>query len=947
MALLKLKAGLCAGAATAALGYALGAHAQGATPAAVPVVEAVTVTGSRLVSNGTQAPTPVTVLTMETIQSQAPLSLADGLKFLPQFVGSTTTTSNGINTDYGGNNYLALRNLGFERGLILLDGKRVVTTAATGGVDMNTLPEALVERTDIVTGGASAAYGSGAITGVVNLIINKKFNGVKVETDYNISSRNDNMGYKASIALGGPIADGRGHIVASYEYARSYGINQEPFTQNTKRPWINVATVRIGNPAVTAANPASVTNPQFILVPNARLNRANQYGVVYTGPLAFSQFNADGSLRPYDRGTNVSGTFSQGGDGWNWVNASPLDAPYLRENLFVHAEYDLSPNIQAYADILKSYNHAYVDVNPMYTHTTFTNGFPIAIDNAYLAPSVKAAMTAANVKSIGVNVIPQNTLDRKASETGGYTTQSTIGFTGKLFDRWTWDVFGSYAQNDGFVDYDNTVNLQKFVLATDAVVAPVGNAKAGQIVCRSTLTAPNNGCVPLNMLGNVVSTEAQKQWVQDDARYPSLSSQNLVEGSMSGKLFDLPAGPVAIAFGGQWREQELDRKSDSISKEVNPVTGFPTGAWMSGNLTEFHGKYTIKEYFGEVEIPLLKDVPLVQELSLNTAARRTDYSTSGVVNTWKIGLSYQPISDVRIRATKSRDIRAPNLFEIFSGPQQGIASVVDSTFTPAQSVSVTGYTGGGGSKLQPETGDTTTYGLVYRPSWLEGAYGSVDAYDITLKGAINGLSSQLTFDLCQAGNASLCANIVRDPVSKQITTVSSPLFNLSSIETSGFDIDAGYRFSLDKYVPVPGAIALRVLANKLDKFVSNTPGSAPVDTAGGGNLPHWRATFTANYIVGPATITWQTRMVGEEKFDATLTEVQLANNHVDRVFYSDLSGKYKFNVSGADMEAFAVMSNVFEPVPPNTPAVFNGAQTNRQLYEQIGRQFRFGLRAKF
>ena len=942
----KIKAGLCAGVALGAMTCAFGAHAQGS---AAQAVESVVVTGSRVVRDGTQAPSPVTVLTMENIQAQAPLSLANALGDLPQFGGSTRTTTNGVNTDYGGNNYLNLRNMGFERNLVLLDGKRVITTAATGGVDLNTLPEALVSRTEVVTGGASAAYGSGAVAGVLNLVIDRRFKGVKGEVQYGQDKFGENEGYKASIAIGGGFAADRGHFVASYEYARSLGIVPKLF-EPTNRPWMENLSVRIGNPNVTATNPVSATNPRFIIIDDVRYSRYNKNGTILAGPLKNQQFNADGSLRPFNPGTFVSGTFASGGDGWNWSTAAPLDGPYLRENLYLAGEFEVLPNATIYADVLKSYNHAYVDVNPMYTHTVFSSGFPIKVDNAYLAASTRAAMQAAGLTQVLVNVVPSTRLmNRKASETGGNTTQANFGVRGDITGTWKYDLFYSYAQNIGFVNYGNTVNTVTFLRATDAVRNP-----AGKIVCRSTLTSPNDGCVPFNPLGDNVSSRDQIEYVQNDADYPSAATQEIVEGSITGDLFQLPAGSVSLAAGYQWRNQSLLRESDPASKGANPNTGFPTGQYLSGNLTEFSGEYTIKEFFGEVEVPLLKDMPLAYKLSVNFAGRRTDYSTSGQVDTWKASLNYEPFADLRFRATKSRDIRAPNLFEIFSGPQQGIGNVVDTTFTPAQSISVLGYTGGSAGNLTPEIGDTLTYGIVYRPSWAPGFSASIDRYEISVSDALSSLSGQQTLDQCIAGNAVTCANIDRDRVTRQITAIRQPLLNLAALDIAGYDFDFGYRtpiadiWGVGQYMSsVPGSIAFRVISNNLTQYTETASGATPVDFAGGGNYPSWKSTINLTYALGPFSATWQTRYIGEMKFDATLGPTDLLGNYVAPEAYTDISAKYGFKVGEARFEVFGVVSNIFEPRPPNFPVNFNGGQTNRGVYDSIGRQYRGGLRVKF
>ena len=939
---------MCCGVATAAMGYAVAAQAQ-APAAGGPAVEAVVVTGSRVIRDGTQAPSPVTVMSLETLQAAAPVSISDALTDLPQIRGSTTTQTNGINPDNAGANYLNVRALGAIRALVLLDGKRVVTTAATGTVDMNTIPQALIERVETITGGASAAYGSNAVAGVLNLIIDKRFTGMKAEVQVGQTALHDDVNYKGSVAFGGGFLDGRGHVVVSAEYARSEGIERDLFAPDTKRPFTNNATVFFPNPAVTAANPASASNPRNIIISNVRFTRANQFGVVQSGPFKNQQFNADGTLRPYNPGSPISGQFAGGGEGWNWLWSTPLDIPYIRNSFFTHGEFDIVPNVTAYADVFHSYNHGYAVGNPVYTHGAYASGFAIKTDNPYLAASTVSAMTAAGQAQLLVNVTPQN-LERRGIENLTNTTQGTFGLKGDL-SGWAWDAFYSYAQNDAHIDNYNNINLQNFGLAIDAVRAPTGIAgvTAGSIVCRSTLTSPSNGCLPINMIGNNPLSKAVKDYVTGTNASPAISKQEMFEASLSRDLFTLPAGPLGIAAGVHLRKESVTRLSDPVSKLKNPLTGQPTGAWIFGNLPAFSGETTVKEVFGEANAPLLQDVTLAKSLSVNGAFRHTDYDLSGGVNTWKVGLSYEPITGLRFRATKSRDIRAPNVLEYFSPSQQGQSSVIDRLLN--KNVSTLGFTGGGGgAKLRPEIGDTITYGFVYQPEWLPGFTGAIDRYEIEITDAIASLGTQLTIDQCAEGNADLCAQVVRDPVTREIQYIKSDLLNLNSLVTSGIDIDLGYRRPLaDLPLALPGNISLRLMANHLEKQVSTTPGSAPRDTAGSTTLPNWRAIFNATYDNGPFSSSLAVRMVGKAKFDPTFTEIDLKPeyNEVAPEAYVDLSARYKFEVGGGQLELFGTIENLFEPIPPDVPGGFNGSQTSRGTYDVFGRQYRVGLRAKF
>lgn len=933
----KSKVGLCGGAAIAALLWAGQAYAQ--EPAGV---EEIIVTGSRVIRDGTQAPTPLTVLTTEAMDANAPVSIADALIELPQFANSTTPASAGNGVDDTGASYLNLRNLGRERGLVLMDGVRLVTSAATGAVDMNAVPQVLIERTEVVTGGASAAYGSNAVAGVLNLVTDQNFEGLKFEAQYGESSRGDNQSYSVSVGAGGSFADGRGHITVSGEYARSLGIQRGAFFPDEVRPWTNWGQTTINNPAVNAQNPISASNPRLIVIDNIRFTQANVNGVINAGPLANNQFNADGSLRAYNPGLFRSGQFASGGDGWSWLWTTPLEIPYRRHALYGKVTFDLIPEVvTAYFQGFTSYNHGYATGNPMYTHGQYTAGIPIRIDNPYLAPSTVARMQAAGLTQIGVALIPQN-LQRRGMENKSYTTQVIGGFQGTIAGRWDWDVSYSYGQNDNNIDNYNNINLQNFNLAIDAVRAP-----NGQIVCRSTLTNPNNGCSPYNPMGNNPQSAATLAYVQGDNRSPVVSQQTMVDANVSGELFTLPAGPVGAAVGVHWRKEEVTRDADQVSLMTNPLTGRATGAWVFGNLQPFSGSQTVKEAYGEVNVPLLSGVTLAESLSVNGAARRTDYELSGGVTTWKLGASWTPVNGLRFRGTRSRDIRAPIIIELFSGAQQGQCSVLDRVL--GVNVSTTCFSGAGNRNLRPEVANTLTYGLVFQPDFLPGFNLAVDRYDIDLRDAIGNLSNQLIMDQCVTGNAETCALITRNPANNAIQSINSTLLNLNRVATQGWDIDVGYTRPLDDFTSLPGTVQLRMVANYVENFIQENQGSPSRDIAGGGAVPHWRATINLGYNLGGFQGGMQVRWVGKHKFDNTLTELDLrpSDNAIAPEMFVNLTARYRFELGGANMEVFGVIENILDPTPPTVPGGFNSWQTNRQVYDPVGRQFRGGLRVQY
>jgi iron complex outermembrane receptor protein len=923
-------------------GCGLPAFAQsGGTAAAV---EEVVVTGSRIAVDGAKAPTPVTVVSSEQLQQTAPRTLTEALLKLPVLQSSPTVATQGTGTTgSNGGATLDLRRLGSSRTLVLLDNRRVVPATAVGSVDVALIPEALVQRVEIVTGGASAAYGSDAVAGVVNYILDKKFKGLKVDASVGQSAYKDNQTYRLSIAGGDSYLDDKLNIVASAEYYKSRGVEQF-----NRRPWaVSGYTGSIVNPNVTATNPASPTNPRRIVVPIQQPSNASLGGLITNTTLAGTTFNPDGSARPFQFGSNRTATTMNNSTDPNAYNAGlllVLQPPQERKNAFVHANYSVNDKLDVYVEGLLSANDL-----EYYSFPTFElsqTAFTIFADNAYLPASVRTAMTAGNIPSITVGrVSPDLAIPRLFGTSR--TQRFVTGFDGKFTDNWTYSAYYEYGQNHSVFETRNDPKSEALYRAADAVRNP-----AGQIVCRTTLTNPTDGCVPLNIFGVNSASPAALAYIQGTAVQDVTVKQQVAEASVQGSLFKLPGGDLKIATGAGIRKERFDQTTDALSSSIrtgNGFRGFPTslantlGGFERTNPQPAKGAYTVKELFGEVDAPLLADMPLVHSLTLNGAARYTNYSTSGGVTTWKVGVVYEPTEWLRLRGTRSRDIRAPSLGELYRGSSQGTATVIDPTrpLDPPRNA-LTGNVGN--TSIKPEIADTTVLGFVLQPPMIAGLTLSADHYSIDITDAISSLSAQQTVDFCAGGATELCGFIQRDG-NGQIARVALPFFNVDARSTSGTDFEASYRFDAG-----PANVSLRAFMTHLDHFKTTIGAAAPVDLAGQVDTPRWNGLFTAAADFGAFSFTVSERLYGKGIIDKTLTPTDIDVNHQDSQWYTDLTLNYEFGQEAKPIRAYLTINNLFNKDTPLLPGGLTagaGASYSTGPYDKVGRMYTLGVRARF
>lgn len=930
--------------------------ADEATTAASETDGEIVVTGSRVVRNGYQAPTPVTVVGEEQLQEQAITRLVDITRTLPQFRVQGGARSGSNSSAFGGQGSLNLRGLGANRNLILLDRRRVVPSTGNGVVDVNILPTALVQRIDVVTGGASAAWGSDAVSGVVNFVLDTRLQGVKAEITGGISAHGDNEEGNFLLAGGTKLGD-RAHVIASVEYYT--GGSQ----RLVDRDWLARKPGIINNPDATAANgqPRRLVVEEGIVAAHMTRGglvnscRAPNGTTIANCALRGTAFGPGGTPYAFQYGTFVNragnmiappGTdyfndYTSIYDGINVTNASE------RLSLFGHLEYELTDGITGFVEGI------YTDskIGPSFTvppyrfGTTAANRISIRADNAYLPASVRSTMLANGIGFLDVGRINDDWFGNSRVENTNTTYRGVAGLKGDLGGGWKFDGYYQYGRNTYFGTVEGNLIVSRggvaangnFNLAVDAVGAPAGNAAgipAGTIVCRSTLTNPNNGCQPLNIFGVGAASQAAIDYVTDTQFTRQRYEQHVVEGSVSGEPFDTWAGPVSLAAGASYRAEKINAVSDPLSLER---------AFHIGNPQPYSGDFDVKEAFAEVVVPLAKDASFAKLLDITAAGRITDYSTSGSVFTWKAGATYEPFDDLRLRFTRSRDIRAASLQELYTGQVQARVNVTDNGVANNGVFQFTG----GNPELDPEVADTLSGGIVYSPSFLPGLTASIDYYDIKIKDVIGTISAQEIVNRCNAGDTVLCSQITR--TGGAITEIRATNVNLASLKTSGLDIEASYRTDLSW----GGSVGIRALVGYVDTF-ETSDGRTVLELAGSigpGSpqpaLPHWTGLLSYNYARGPFRGTVVHRYIGSAVIDNQFRAPgEIDDNRVASRIYTNLNLSYEIEGVGKGSEMYLNVENIFNVKPPRGFGWGYGLEAS-PTYDVIGIMFKGGVRLRF
>jgi len=910
-----------------------------------PSAEEIIVTGSRVVKNGDSSPTPVTVVSTEALTNLRPTSLSESINALPVFSGSRGQFSNpGVSGGVSGGNgnaaQLNLRNLGGQRNLVLMDGRRVPPTSFTNIVDADVIPQLLIKRIDTVTGGVSAVYGSDAVSGVINFVTDTKFEGLKAQVQNGISTYGDDPSQEAGLVWGKRFNEGRSHLEVSYEFRNDAGI-----ARRSDRSWFNRPVV-VGNG--TTIPYQSITNGTLSAQPFG--GRISNCGTGCT--LAGQYFAANGTLSPFVSGTTYAGTTAQSGGAGGYLDNS-LKAAQRSHQFYTRFDHDLNDQLHFFITGSANFKH-----NQSFGNDISLQNYTLSKNNAFLPAAYASQITAATFTFSEIN----NQAERTRYESDSRHLMVTTGLDGKL-GRFDWGLSYVYGQSRLNTSVYNNINNQKLSAALDAVSTASGPACYAST--QAATASAYAGCVPLNLFGPTAADPKALAYILDTTHYSATTDQHDINASISGSPFSTWAGAVTTALSAEWRFQKFSAISDATPSMYADCTNLRYNCVASGARTLLYNltlpanppvSQGVWEVAAEANVPLLADLPLIKSFGLNGAARYTKYNTVGEYWTWKLGADWHVTSDLRFRGTLSRDIRAPTLNDLFSATSVVMVNNQDlktgaTNLVPSVNLS--------NPNLTAEIGKTLTAGLVYKPSFVPGFSLAVDYYNIKVENAITtvqGFQPNIQQGCNTSGLAIYCNLIQRDAGGNVTAWLVQPI-NLSKITTYGFDIETNYQGHLGSH-----AFNLRGLAAYQPHIRYIQPGVPTIDqgdVAFGSNgltaSPSWRVTGTASFAVTPdfrvdAIYRWRNGM--KLWGDST---VNWAAGQGTMPAFGQLGVNASWTVQnshGSKGEVFLNVQNLLNAAPPvanapgtsTSPGGFGGwAVTD----DAVGRYFTMGVRFKY
>lgn len=814
-------------------------------------LEEITVTGSRIRTTGMESPNPVTVVTPEELQVLSPTTLIEGLSKLPQFYQSNTTENTGNFFQTSGAGTLNLRGLQGKRTLTLLSGRRVVPSTLYGGPDINLFPEDMLRTVESVTGGATAAYGTDAVAGAVNLILDTDYTGFKGKIQGGANDLGDATSWEVSLSGGMDVGE-KAHVLVSLETSR-----QEPIWGREDYDWYEGWGL-LENPDTTNRG-TTPDNPYYLAFPDIVSRKSSLDGIVHfpvSSGLGSYIFDANGNATPFVLGSNYDSSahsIASSGTGTdNGEPASQLMPKSGRKNIFAYVDYDLLDNLTVFGQVMygeASFTNTnaggYFNGLNLANNAPTARSFTVYRGNPFLPANIQSLMTVNNIASVAFGRVghPDDIAFDAYSTQETETLSVTGGFsytvnTDGLFDDWVVDGYMQFGKTDVLARQRGGIRLDRIYLAVDAVTNPAN----GQIVCNVTLVSglyPD--CVPLDLFGRGQASPEAVDWVtgftpgqevcvdgwlspSETMPYCYTSTADKVRDiELEEDVFELAfngdihegwgAGPVSLAFGASYREERLNQYVQA--PEGNPTTdpnvfpvrannaalgirGVPGGAFASGNSVEImfskvpfaRGDFSVTEVFSELRAPLLSDVFLVKQLDLSLASRWAEYTGSGEVWSWKAGLEWTATDEVRLRGTVSRDVRAANFAERFDRTG-GLGNVIDYGENQAGGAAVTYQVTtitGGNPNVTPEEATTFTGGMVYQPQWLEGLSFAIDWYQIEVDNNINANTVQAVVSGCHLdGDVDLCALITR---TGPVSTINPSLNRISLVEALYINVNS-------------------------------------------------------------------------------------------------------------------------------------------------------------
>ncbi|MCO4320313.1 TonB-dependent receptor domain-containing protein [Aliidiomarina quisquiliarum] len=905
--------------------------------------ERIITTGSRISRPELSQAAPIVTLNQEDIERFGSPDLGQILAELPAVGASNTLIGNRTSNSSAGVSSANLRNLGASRTLILIDGKRhVAGSPGSASVDLSTIPSSMIERVEIMTGGASAIYGSDAVSGVVNVILKKNFEGLEfnargASSVEGVGARN----HEFNILGGGDFAEGRGNAVF---YA---GLSR---TQQTMEN-----DIRQSNNWGTILNPADTGRldgiPDRIWAENVGSEYISGNGVLHGDDLY--GFRPDGSwvVQPDRDGTNSAlfGSFNAGCDTCAFNEDYDNYQPEIsRVNVGSRLNFEMNRSTNFYAD----FKYTNADITQQFQPAFATDIRINVVDNPYLNEDLRAHLLSEGLEQVTMYKFFEDWGNRTAENRRELFRVST-GIEGDF------ELGSAFFLYDIYYGYGETRNKrvtknEKINGNVLAAVDTIRNA-SGDIVCRDKNAGGVNmggECVAYNPFGQNASAAAVAFMTADVTREDKITQEYVGATFVTdtGDFIELQGGPIDVAFGFEWREETSGTITDEFTRR-----GLTNNA---ATPNEF-GKFDVSEGFVEVNLPLLRGVKMVDELSIDLAYRGADYSHAGSANAWKVGFVYAPIEDVRFRGTMGVAVRAPNVAEAFSPRSPGFVNINDPcdvtniTKDPSRAANcaalgipvgfdaVTNVSidliSGGNPNLSSEESDSKTFGVVWMPSFIKNFSLTLDYYDIEITDAITFIDPQTVINNCVDSESGIgnnyCGQVTRDPDTKQLTAVESGYLNAAALKTSGYEMEAKYYTDLSGF-DLPGSIATSLFVSHLDTLVSyNFQDKPDQDNVNRGQIgtPKWQARFSTTYRLDGFNVSWTARYLDRSAlFDVTPRLESYENispNYVGSIVTHDLSAGYmvtdNLRISGG-------IRNLFDKLAPG--------YVNNPLYDLVGRR---------
>ncbi|MBV8465218.1 MAG: TonB-dependent receptor [Burkholderiales bacterium] len=957
-------------AALAALGAFSGlTHAQSDDQTQASKLERVEVTGSHILSVNATSPSPMQVIDATQIAASGATNLADLLATSPVFgEPSLNRTNSNFLTTSAGQTTVNLRNLGDARTLVLVNGHRFVSgSPGSQAVDFNMIPTDFIEKIEVMTGGQSAAYGSDAVAGVVNIILKHDFQGVALNVKGGKSDKGDDSDMEASVTFGANLADNKGNIMAHFSasqqgavYAKNHGVPTDMYDK-----------------ALLDGKPSDLFTAQVPFYSSYSLLGKYTYYDANGNPLGVKSIDANGN--PITPSTNGPAGDGVGATGFNRQAYRYLAVPVDRALMATKGNYQITDSSQLYFEGTFAHSRSVANIEPLPLASTTV--FP---DTGGLIPltfnvngtTVYNPYTPSWMQSAGAT---QYAFTRRMADMGPRTYELNndtyrfvSGVKGDLTSTWSYDAYAGYGvtkQNQYGTGQVNIVNMMEALQ-----VIPTANGPQ----CYNS-TAAAQGCVPLNVFGQGAITPAAAAYISAPVTQDSRVTQRYAGATLSGEALQLPAGPLAVAFGYEWRSEASSTVWDQLTQlGLNGGNATPNTV----------GAYHVGEVFAEAHIPLLKNLPAVKSLDGTLAVRSSDYSTVGHTNSWNSGLDWAVNSSLRFRVSDSVSTRAPNISELYQGPEQtfpsglvdpcsgikagdtstlgkaclsdpGVAANVAQngqfTLTQADLQGISGYVSGN-PHLKAEQGNSIGLGTVITPKSipvLDKFAFTLDYFYINIKHAINTIDPQYALNQCYAqGNPTYCSFITRFQTGSAANSIGALRYVNSGAANTGGERTRGLDFTMAYADRVgPGRLnADLAFTHLMTLYVVPTDGAALENTKGDVGAAANRASLDVGYQYNNWGVTGRLNYIGQSHLDQTWLAgygFPFSSGNIGSVSYVNTQVTYKLGKA----QFYGGVDNLFNRgyplIPTGANANTTGTATAADVYDPIGRRYYIGLRYQF